>query len=511
MRGVVEQALPLAQVLVDEEVLLLLQVAQAAVHELGGPRRGAGGEIASLDQRRAQPAGGAVQRHPGTGDAAADDDHVELPRWPDGPGPGRGPWSCRPSEFQCVRGAEAVPQQRRGVTALDEQNGRPEDQIDSGEGQADGRGGRFRARRPPRRTRSTNRPKTDRASTVVNSRLPRTATPKTDWAAVRASSWRLSDDSGMPCRLCEAMAKAMGRLPTSTVHWLTLEETSAPNPTDGAQAPRIDAATTSSGASDANGATHWTRKYCVHVPAPIRWPRGRRRRCRRTGRRRPRPARAGPAHSTVARTAGPLPSQAATPSRSAPPAAPAPSEAVAAEHGSSTMCRPARREWRRGRVRHQAAARAEKRQLDGVRPLQDDAVQEPAAAACGCGTTRRRTTRLQPIADQAAGWRPSCWPARGCTATSCPPPGAGGLAGGAEDPGTACPPARRTRRRRRIRAARRRGPARRWPAPGRGRAAPPRRPRPEATRHRRWRRRSRRPERRAGGVAPPPATPARAG
>ena len=75
---VVEQALALGQVLVDEEELLLLQVAQAAVDELRRLRRRARREVVALDEGRAQAARGGVEGHAGAGDAAADHEDVEL-------------------------------------------------------------------------------------------------------------------------------------------------------------------------------------------------------------------------------------------------------------------------------------------------------------------------------------------------------------------------------------------------------------------------------------------------
>ena len=55
VRRVVEQALALGQVLVDQAELALLQVAEASVDHLGGLRRRARGEVGLLDQRGAQP------------------------------------------------------------------------------------------------------------------------------------------------------------------------------------------------------------------------------------------------------------------------------------------------------------------------------------------------------------------------------------------------------------------------------------------------------------------------
>ena len=82
MRRVVPQPLALVQRLVDEPDLALLQVAQAAVDELRRLRRRARGEVVALDQRGAQTAGGGVERGAGAGDAAADDQHVEVGRRP---------------------------------------------------------------------------------------------------------------------------------------------------------------------------------------------------------------------------------------------------------------------------------------------------------------------------------------------------------------------------------------------------------------------------------------------
>ena len=78
VRRVVEQALALGQVLVDEAELALLEVADAAVDHLRGLRGRPRGEVALLDQGGPQAAAGGVEGHPGAGDAAADDQHVEL-------------------------------------------------------------------------------------------------------------------------------------------------------------------------------------------------------------------------------------------------------------------------------------------------------------------------------------------------------------------------------------------------------------------------------------------------
>ncbi len=69
MGRVVEQALALGEVLVDQPVLVLLEVAEPAVDELGGLGRGARGEVALLDQGGPQSPAGCVEGHPGPGDA----------------------------------------------------------------------------------------------------------------------------------------------------------------------------------------------------------------------------------------------------------------------------------------------------------------------------------------------------------------------------------------------------------------------------------------------------------
>ena len=78
MRRVVEQALALGQVLVHQAELTLLQVADAAVDHLRGLRGRAGGKVVLLDQGGLQATAGGIEGHPGAGDTAADDQHVEL-------------------------------------------------------------------------------------------------------------------------------------------------------------------------------------------------------------------------------------------------------------------------------------------------------------------------------------------------------------------------------------------------------------------------------------------------
>ena len=73
-----QQHLALGERLGDQAELVLLEVAQAAVDQLGGRRRGRAGEIAALDQQHRQAAAGGVARDAGAVDAAADDQQVVL-------------------------------------------------------------------------------------------------------------------------------------------------------------------------------------------------------------------------------------------------------------------------------------------------------------------------------------------------------------------------------------------------------------------------------------------------
>mmetsp|Transcript_33163 Transcript_33163/g.84712 ORF Transcript_33163/g.84712 Transcript_33163/m.84712 type:complete len:573 (+) Transcript_33163:96-1814(+) len=84
VRRVLQQALALRERLVHELQLAvvqaqrgLLQVAHAAVHQLGGARGGAGREVIALHQRGAQPAAGGVHGDAGASGTAADDEQVE--------------------------------------------------------------------------------------------------------------------------------------------------------------------------------------------------------------------------------------------------------------------------------------------------------------------------------------------------------------------------------------------------------------------------------------------------
>ena len=72
--------LALGERLADEPELVVLEVPEAAVDELGAPRRGRGSEIVLLDQEHRQAAPGGVARDPGAVDAAADNEQVEGSR-----------------------------------------------------------------------------------------------------------------------------------------------------------------------------------------------------------------------------------------------------------------------------------------------------------------------------------------------------------------------------------------------------------------------------------------------
>ena len=68
-----EQDLALVQRFADQPELVLLEIAQAAVDQLGRGRAGMGGEIVLLDQQHVEPAPGRVARDRRAVDAAADD------------------------------------------------------------------------------------------------------------------------------------------------------------------------------------------------------------------------------------------------------------------------------------------------------------------------------------------------------------------------------------------------------------------------------------------------------
>ena len=88
VRGVVQQSLALGQVLVHQAELALLEVPEPAVDQLGGLGGGPGGEVVLLHQRGAQAPAGGVEGHAGPGDAAPDDEDVEMFAGQAGQGPG---------------------------------------------------------------------------------------------------------------------------------------------------------------------------------------------------------------------------------------------------------------------------------------------------------------------------------------------------------------------------------------------------------------------------------------
>src|SRR3954469_9679794 len=73
-----QRQLALVQRLPHQPELELLEVAQSAVEHLRRAARGAGGEIAGLDESDLEPAGGRIQSRARADHTAADDDDVEL-------------------------------------------------------------------------------------------------------------------------------------------------------------------------------------------------------------------------------------------------------------------------------------------------------------------------------------------------------------------------------------------------------------------------------------------------
>ena len=78
MRRQLDHQLALQQRLAHQAEVEVLEVAQAAVDQLGGAARGAGGVVLALDQGHAVAARGRVERHAGAGDAAADHHEIEA-------------------------------------------------------------------------------------------------------------------------------------------------------------------------------------------------------------------------------------------------------------------------------------------------------------------------------------------------------------------------------------------------------------------------------------------------
>ena len=89
----------------------------------------------------------------------------------------------------------------------------------------------------------------------------RIATAKTDCAAVRNSSSRCSALDRQAVELdAREIANTIGSVPTSSVHWFTFDDTSVPRPAFVFSRHANRPATSSSGASDASGASHWTSR-----------------------------------------------------------------------------------------------------------------------------------------------------------------------------------------------------------------------------------------------------------
>ena len=74
--ALLQQHLALGQRLAHQRELVVLEVAQAAVDQLGRRRRGVRREVVLLAQHHAAAAAGEVARDAGAVDAAADDQHV---------------------------------------------------------------------------------------------------------------------------------------------------------------------------------------------------------------------------------------------------------------------------------------------------------------------------------------------------------------------------------------------------------------------------------------------------
>ena len=94
----------------------------------------------------------------------------------------------------------------------------------------------------------------------LTDRLATMATAKTDCAAVTNSSTRCTVSRGRPWRTPANIEKTMGSVPTSSVHWLTLEEMRAPKPVRLPAARRTRRPPAVLGASEAVGAIHLTRR-----------------------------------------------------------------------------------------------------------------------------------------------------------------------------------------------------------------------------------------------------------
>ena len=76
-----QQNLALGQRFGDQAKLVVLEIAQATVDQLGAPRRGVRGEIVLFRQQHRQAAAGGVARYASAVDAAADDGEIVNRRW----------------------------------------------------------------------------------------------------------------------------------------------------------------------------------------------------------------------------------------------------------------------------------------------------------------------------------------------------------------------------------------------------------------------------------------------
>lgn len=71
---------PLTQGLENQAPLAVFEVTQAAVDQAAGPGAGTGAEVGALYQAGAKAAQSGIPQYAGAGDAAADDQEIELPR-----------------------------------------------------------------------------------------------------------------------------------------------------------------------------------------------------------------------------------------------------------------------------------------------------------------------------------------------------------------------------------------------------------------------------------------------
>jgi hypothetical protein len=81
MRRTFQQHLALAQRLAHQAELVIFQIAQATMDQLGAGGRGGAGEIVLLDHQDLEPAAGGVARNADAVDAAANDQEIEAVRF----------------------------------------------------------------------------------------------------------------------------------------------------------------------------------------------------------------------------------------------------------------------------------------------------------------------------------------------------------------------------------------------------------------------------------------------